>query len=123
MTALDARSLLYRKRTEQGDMTMGEEPLSGLDAMREAIMTRIGELMGIWWEDGEDEETIRDYLSRPASDENRLQMELMIIDQIQSTVGVTGVYDVESAFLKDRSYNFSCRVGTVYGEITAEATL
>lgn len=123
MAALDARTLLYRRRTEQGDMTMGEEPLSGLDAMREAIMTRIGELMGAWWEDGEDGGTIREALSRPVSDENRQQIELMIIDQIQSTVGVTKVYDAESTFLKDRSYKFSCRVETVYGEITAEATL
>ena len=115
--------LLYRRRTPDGDMTMGEKPISNLTAMAEVVKTRVGELMGAWWEDGEDEPTFMDYLSKPITEDNRFKVELMIIDQIQSTVGVTGVYDVSSTFLKDRSFQYSCRVTTEYGEFNAEAAL
>lgn len=111
--------LLYRRRAKDGDMTLGEPPLSGIDAMREVIKTRIGELLGAWQADAG--ETFMTYLSRPVNDENRRALELLVVEKILTTPHVKGVSDVQTTYLKDRSFAFSCRVRTAYGEITAEA--
>lgn len=125
MIAQYATNLKYRKRDENGDYVFGhgdDDFLYGLEAMAQVIKTRLGAMRGEWWEG---DETALPYfdgiLGAAATSQNKDAIDLMIIERIMDTVGVTGVSEISSAF-EDRRYSFSCKVQTVYGETTAEVT-
>lgn len=125
MNAQYATNLKYRKRDENGDYVFGhgdDDFLYGLDAMAQVIRTRLGAMRGEWWEG---DETALPYfdeiLGAAATEQNKDAIDLMIIERIMDTVGVTGVSDIASSFV-DRRYSFTCKVQTLYGETTAEVT-
>lgn len=113
-------SVKYRKLDSEGDYTFGHsnEFLEGLEALTQAIKTRLKVIRGEWWE-GDDTALpyMTEILGKANGDKNKL--DLMVIHRITDTVGVLSVTDVKSSIL-GRAYSFSCKVKTVYGTTTIE---
>lgn len=113
-------SIKYRRLDENGDYTFGKpnEFLTGLEALTQAIQTRLKVIKGEWWEG--------DYTALPFMSEivgkvrnDKSRLDLMVIRRITDTVGVISVSEVQST-LSGRRYTFSCKVKTVYGETRVE---
>lgn len=118
-------ALSYRPLSEDGDMTMGLFPLTGLDAMNQALLTRLKLYDGEWWEEEDIEDALpmmTRMLGGPLTEENMAYLELMIVDRVRNTVGVTDVTDISSERI-GRRYLFTCSVDTVYGETEVELEL
>ena len=112
--------LIYRKLDENGDYMIGTqgEMLTGLEAIAQAIKTRLRVVRGEWWES---DNGALPYFSGIMGQKGVSQsaLDLQVIARIMDTVGVINVYDISSSF-EDRKYRFSCKVRTVYGTTTAE---
>lgn len=121
-----ATKLRYRRLDENGDMLLGVGEagwLSGLDAMRQLISTRLRSIEGEWWEgDPTAIPYLTEVIGAPATERNRQIIDLMVIGRIMDTVGVDSISDITSTF-SGRSYSFSCTVHTIYGDTTAEVNV
>ena len=119
--------MIYRRLDADGDMVMGQGPegfLTDLQAMDQTVATRLKALRGEWWEEDESElPFVTEILGMPQTEGNRALIELMIVDRITDTEGVTGVEDVRSEYRPGRTFHFSCGVNTVYGRTVAEVVL
>lgn len=118
--------LKYRALDENGDMLFGRGEggfLSGRAAMRQVLMTRLRAIRDEWWEG---DRTALPYftqmLAARGSDASRAQIDLLIIERIMDTIGVTGVENISSS-IENRRYIFNCTVHTVYGDTAAEVSL
>lgn len=123
MIAQYQTNLIARRMDENGDMIFGAGDAGfcgGLEAMTQLLKTRIAAIEDEWWEgDAKAIPWISSVLASPTIARNKDAIDLMVIERIMDTVGVIGVSDIESAF-SGRSYSFSCKVQTVYGDTTAE---
>ena len=127
MKAQYETNLVCRAMDENGDMRFGEGQngqLRTLDAMKQVLKTRLGAVEGEWWEgdDGAIPYFDGNILGAITSEKRRDAIDLLIINRIMDTMGVTGVFNVESS-IKNRQYHFTCSVQTVYGTTTAEVSL
>lgn len=123
MNAQYETQLKYRQLDENGDMTFGAgeaNVLDGLDAMRQALKTRLGAVRGEWWE-GDDGALpyFTEILGKRTTAANRQIIDLLIVERIMDTRGVVSVQNVESGF-DGRRYHFRCTVNTVYGQLNQE---
>lgn len=120
-----ATDLIYRKLDDKGDMLLGIGDLAfvkNLDAITQAIYTRLRLLRGEWWERrGEGLPLWQEILGQPRTETQRNMVDLLVIERINDTRGVTAVRDVDS-FYTGRNYTFTCRVETIYGEANVEVT-
>lgn len=118
-----AKTLVYRKLDERGDMMMGagdHQYLTNLDAMVQAIKTRLGLLYGEWWEMPEDGLPLwQQMLGQPRTDAQKRIIDLLLIERISDTRGVLSLEDIDS-FYDGRTYTFSCTVKTIYGDTRLE---
>ena len=116
-------NLIYRRLDENDDYVMGVqgEMLTGLEAMAQALKTRLRVIYGEWWE-GDD--TALPYIPSILGKKNvsREALDLRVIARIMDTVGVLSVSNIKSS-MTGRRYSFSCTVKTVYGETTAEVAV
>lgn len=106
----------YRRLDDDGDMLFGhgeQDFIRDLDAMRQAIQTRLKVIRGEWWEG--DATAIPYFGILGSKSYGKADIDLVIINRIMDTYGVIEVSETISE-LKDRRYTFSCKVGTVYGE-------
>lgn len=126
MNAQYQTNLKYRKLDEHGDMMFGHgdaDFLYGLDAMKQVIQTRLRAIYNEWWEGDETAlPWFTDILGDRASQFKKEEVDLMIIERLMDTIGVTGITDIEST-LQNRQYWFTCKVQTVYGETTGEVSI
>ena len=116
-------NLTYRKLDENGDYMIGVqgEMLTGLQAIAQAIKTRLREIRGEWWEGGDGTALPYFYGILGQKGITKAALDLQVIARIMDTVGVINVFDIAST-LVGRKYSFSCKVRTVYGTTTAEVT-
>ena len=116
-------SIKYRKLDENGDYMIGMqgEMLTGLEAMAQAIKTRLRVNRGEWFEG---DPTALNYFGGMFGEKNLSKdaLDLEVISRIMDTIGVLSVYGIVSS-LVGRKYSFSCRVKTVYGDTTAEVSV
>lgn len=126
MMAQYETQLVYRREDENGDMVLGAYDggfVSGLEAMRQVLKTRLYAGQGEWWE-GDD--TAVPWFSEVLGTmlrKNRLsEINMMIVNRIMDTVGVTGVKSISSGIV-GREFHFSCTVSTVYGELPMEVNV
>lgn len=123
MNATYETQLSYRLLDENGDMTFGapsSEIISGLDAMKQALKTRLAAVKGEWWEgDRTAIPYLPDILGAVVTPRTKDTIDLMVINRIMDTIGVISVSEVNSS-ISNRRYHFSCNVQTVYGETIAE---
>jgi len=115
-------SMTYRKLDENGDYMLGVQGnmLSGLDAITQAIKTRLRTVYGEWFQG---DPTALDYFGGILGQKtiSNDALDLDVINRIMDTIGVLSVYGIQSS-LVGRVYRFSCNVKTVYGDTTAEVT-
>jgi hypothetical protein len=115
--------LTYRRLDENGDMVIGageRTMLTNLDAITQAIYTRLRHLQGEWWENRKDGLPLfQQIIGRPLTEDQRRIADLLIIERISDTRGVIRVRSPDS-FIADRAYTFSCEVETVYGAARIE---
>lgn len=109
----------YRALDSELDYTLGKNAqnfVSGVEAVAQAIYTRLYLLQGEWWEDLEDGLPL---LQRILGYRNTRQAaDILIRKRILETTGVTELYNFSSSFNEDaRVYTFSCSVVTIYGQV------
>lgn len=115
--------MTYRQLTESGDYSFGHgdrDFMQGVDAVAQAIKTRLTLLKGEWWEDTADGLPLfQNILGVRGTEENKRAADLLVQDRIIQTTGTTGVKNFESRIdSKTRKYTISCTVNTLYGEVT-----
>ena len=115
----------YRRLDADGDMLFGrgaESFAQGVEAVRQAIETRLKLLRGEWWERPADGLPLyQQMLGRPCTQAQKELMDLLVTERIADTRSVTRVYDAQSAF-DGRAYRFTCNVQTEFGTTTVEVT-
>lgn len=105
----------YRKLDENGDMTFGNNRfdfLKDLEAVKQAIVTRLKLLKGEWWENTEEGLPLfQDILAS----RNIEKTKRIIMTRIQNTDGVLSVNSLVVTF-ENRILNIIASVSTIYGE-------
>ena len=119
-------SLRYRRLDSNHDPVFGQgkaDYLSDLDAVAQAIKTRLLLFTNEWWEDLEDGlGAFTDILGK-FSGNNRGDLDKIIQERISGTTGVTGISSVSSNYdAETRQYSFSAVVDTEYGQLTVTNT-
>lgn len=112
--------LISRKMDENGDYMLGTqgEMITGLEALAQAIKTRLRVVRGEWWEgDNGALPYFNGIMGQKGVSKDAL--DLQVIARIMDTIGVINVFDIVSSF-ENRTYRFKCKVRTVYGTTTAE---
>lgn len=112
--------MIYRRLDSEGDMTFGSGKgnfLSEIEAVAQAIKTRLLLFQAEWWLDREDGlpffQQISGYRGR-----DKAAVERIITERILGTQHVTGIsyvgydYDADS-----RQYSFTATVDTDYGAV------
>jgi hypothetical protein len=117
----------YRRQAEDGDYRFGQgyrDFLTGVDAITQAILTRLKLLYGEWWEDQEDGLPLFEkIIGTFGPDGNKQTADILIRERILGTEGVSQISYFESNYVSaTRKYTFYCQVETIYGqtEITSE---
>ena len=110
----------YRKLDSDGDYILGRrssQVLQDIDAVKQAIFTRLWLWQEEWWENKELGlpmlQRILGYrLTCKAAD-------LLLRERVLGTTGVTGIAAFDSTMNDDtRAYTFTITVNTVYGQTT-----
>ena len=118
--------LIYRGLDDNGDYVWGNsmnDMLSGQNAMRQVIQTRLGAIAEEWWEgDSTALPYFTEILGAPGGVERQRRIDLMVISRLLDTVCVLKVTDFQSSY-ENRKYQATCNVLTVYGNIAAEVTI
>ena len=108
--------MIYRKLDENGDYTFGSNGncyLSGAEAVRQAVVTRLRLLLYEWWEDLEDGLPL---WQRIMAQRDRTQAEKAIRDRIASTQHVTAIKTFDCQWnVETRSLSVTANIDTEYG--------
>lgn len=121
-------TIRYRKLTSTGDYTFGfsvDNFYLDLQAVAQAIQTRLQLLKESWWRDLNDGLPLfQDILGTPASPENLAAIDGFIQQRIIDTPGVIALVSYESSFNKStRQYSYTCVVQTQYSETEITGTI
>lgn len=112
--------MIYRRLDENWDYCFGrgkKDYLTDLDAVAQAIKSRLLLLYGEWWEDlAEGLPLFEQIIGGPATPSNKNAIDIIIRDRIADTQGVLSVVSFESSFA-DRAYKFTAYVETIYGNL------
>lgn len=108
--------MIYRKLDENGDYTFGSNGncyLSGAEAVRQAVVTRLRLLLYEWWEDLEDGLPL---WQKILAQRDRTQAEKAIRDRIASTQYVTAIKTFDCQWnTGTRSLSIAAAIDTEYG--------
>lgn len=93
--------------------------LEGVDAVGQAIATRLRLLLGEWWENTEDGLPLFQEILGLFRPENEVEdVDLIISERINDTEGVTEILSFDSQYSQGtRTYSAKCSVQTVYGVV------
>jgi hypothetical protein len=110
--------MIYRALDANGDFTLGRknEFLSGVEAVTQAIYTRLWLWQGEWWEDLQSGLPM---MQRILGYRNTQQAaDILIQARIAETTGVLDVISFSSSFDQStRAYTCSAEVNTLYGAV------
>lgn len=117
--------MIYRSFLQKDYFIGGgdNEFLSGVEAVAQAIITRIKLLKNEWWENLEDGTPLwQDILGN--SEKNLKLIDEIILKRVSETKGVKDILEYESNFDSNtRRYSFKAVVDTNYGQTTVEESL
>ena len=105
----------YRRLDPNGDYALGlgnSAFAKDIDAVSQAIITRLKWLWNEWWERQNDGFPLFEKVLTYGSSQQ--EVDVLFSDWINGTVGVIGVKDLVSK-LENRQYSMSCVVETIYG--------
>lgn len=110
----------YRRLDSSWDYCFGrgvKDYMTGVEAVAQAIKSRLLLLYGEWWENTTDGLPLfQRILGVPATDDNLQAIDLIIRERILGTTGVMSILGYESSFVK-RKYTFKATVETLYGTL------
>lgn len=114
--------MIYRRLDANGDYVFGQSGqdfLNAVDAVGQAIKTRLWLLYGEWWEDTTDGLPLwQDIMGGRGSDTNLRIIDGIIKTRILGTLNVTGITKFSSTFNRDtRAYTFQATVDTAFGKV------
>lgn len=120
--------MIYRRLDNNGDYTFGSGKnnfLLGVEAVAQAVMTRLKLLQGEWWEDLEDGLPLwQEILGNSGSNKHLIYVDNLITQRIVNTPDVTQVIDYEGIWdSTKRQYLFNAKVNTNYSETIIEGAL
>ena len=111
-------SMKYRRLDAKGDYTFGsgtKNYLTDLEAVAQAIKTRLFLLFSEWWEDREDGLPLfEEILGTSGASDNLEAVDIIVSERIANTKDVVSIVEFSSSF-KERKYYYECKVDTVYG--------
>ena len=111
--------MIYRRLDANGDYTLGRknEFVSGVEAVTQAIYTRLWLWQGEWWEDIQ---AGLPMLQRILGFRNtQAAADILIRARIAETEGVLDIISFSSSFNEQsRAYSCSAEVNTVYGTVS-----
>lgn len=115
--------MIYRALDKEGDYTFGQNSqnfLSGVEAVAQAIYTRLKLFLGEWWMDINDGLPMwQSILGSPSGEANLRAVDNLIKTRIRETQGVDSIVSYTSTFdTNTRRYSFTAEVNTIYGETT-----
>lgn len=109
-----------RRLDENWDYCFGrgqQNYLTGVEAVGQAIRSRLLLLFKEWWEDRNDGLPLwEEILGSSGSAEHRQAVDLIVRDRISGTDGVLAVLEYQSEY-QDRKYLFEATVETIYGSL------
>lgn len=110
------------RRLVGGDYTFGgglNDFLSDVDAVGQAVATRLKLLLGEWWEDTSDGLPLWEgIMSSSGSQGHRQYIDALIRDRILSTPHVDSIDQMESLWDADgRGLQFAAKITTDYGTV------
>lgn len=111
-----------RRLDENWDYVFGHgvnDYLTGVEAVAQAIKSRLLLLYKEWWEDREDGLPLFEkILASSGREENITAVDIILKDRIANTKDVLAVLSFSSTYDRDtRDYKFSADVDTVYGTL------
>ena len=117
--------MIYRKLDADGDYVLGRGPatvISAVEAVAQAIKTRLFLWQGEWWEDRQEGLPM---MQRILGYRNTQQAaDILIRERILGTTDVVNLVSFSSSFdEKTRAYSYQAAVVTSYGEITISEVL
>lgn len=120
--------MIYRRLDDNGDFILGggdSEFLSDVEAVAQAIITRIKLLQQEWWENLiEGTPLWQRILGSPAGEASIKAIDSILIKRIIDTQKVNEVKSYESSFdPQTRKYTFQATVNTEYGIVEIEEVL
>lgn len=120
--------MIYRRLDSNGDYIIGggvNEFLSGVEAVAQAIITRIKLLKEEWWENLDEGTPLwQSILGQVAGDKAKKTIDTILLKRIQNTKGVNSLESYDSTFdPQTRNYSFSAVVNTDYGTTTVSEVL
>jgi len=115
--------MIYRRLDDNDDYVFGQSGDSfytDVDAVGQAIYTRLKLLYGEWWEDVTDGLPLfQNILATSGSPQNKKAIDSLIIDRIVGTLNVTDITGFTSTFnVNTRAYSFQCTANTIFGPVT-----
>lgn len=114
-------SMKYRRLDKNWDCCFGRNKsdfLTDLDAVAQAIKSRLRLLYSEWWENTEDGLPLwEQIIGVPGSPNNKDAIDIIISKRIAETIDVISVLVFSSTY-ENRKYTFECLVATKYGELT-----
>ena len=116
-------NLVYRRLDEHGDMVIGageRTMLTNIEAITQAIYTRLHHLKGEWWENRKDGLPLyQQIIGKPCTIDQQTITDLLITERIMDTRGVIRIRNPNS-FYEGRTHTFSCECETIYGATRIE---
>jgi hypothetical protein len=116
-------TITYRKLDENGDPLQGNGQanfVSDIDAVAQAISTRLKLLAGEWWESLNDgTQLFQSMLGVAGSGKHPETIAFLLTQRILASPYVTGVSNVQTGYdATARAFQFSCQVATEFGVLT-----
>ena len=112
-------SFSYRRLDSDWDMVFGQgksDYLTGIDAVAQAIKTRLKLYTGEWWKDQTD--GLQLFLGGKADQRAQLMMKRLIQERITNTPHVLGITQITSSMdSQTRKFSFRCIADTDQGQI------
>lgn len=113
----------YRKLSPTGDYMFGygnTSFVSDIEAVRQAIYTKLKLFQNEWWEDLNDG---LPFFEQIAGTYDKNNIDTLIRNRILETPNVTSVKSLDSKISEDRKYSATVEVNTAYGATTVEVNL
>jgi hypothetical protein len=111
----------YRELDADGDYTFGQGRfINNIEAVGQAILTRMKLLYGEWWERTDDGLPLFERILGVFVDERKRDaVDLVISERVTGTPGVRNITRFDSEFY-NRRYSAQCTVNTIFGNIELE---
>jgi hypothetical protein len=113
-----------RLDTSNDPILIPDVSLTDINAVAQAILTRLKLFQAEWWEDlNEGTPMFQSILGASGSPKNQQAMTLALIERISGTPYVSGLQDISSRFdSRTRKFSFSATAQTAFGPVPVSFT-